>query len=59
MFQYRQPKLLILDPALVVDIYVKYFKHFGDNTFCDAVNFKFNQSFHCPLNESDVIYFDD
>lgn len=40
VFQFRQPKLLILDPTLVSDIYVKYFKHFSDNTFSDVVMFK-------------------
>lgn len=40
VFQFRQPKLLILDPTLVTDIYVKYFKHFSDNTFSDLVEFQ-------------------
>lgn len=42
VFEYREPKLMILDPALVVDIYVKYFKHFADNsmseTVCEIIN---------------------
>jgi len=48
VFEYREPKLMILDPALVVDIYVKYFKHFADNTMGETVYakedplFKFN-----------------
>lgn len=37
VFEHREPKLMILDPALVVDIYVKHFKHFGDNTMRQAV----------------------
>lgn len=37
VFEHRTPKLLILDPALVTDIFVKYFKNFGDNTFSDMV----------------------
>lgn len=39
VYEYRTPKLLILDPALVTEIYVKYFKHFGDNTMSDFVIF--------------------
>ncbi|KAJ6638118.1 putative cytochrome P450 28a5 [Pseudolycoriella hygida] len=37
IFEYREPKLMILDPALTVDIYVKYFKHFADNTMSETV----------------------
>lgn len=40
MFECREPKLLILDPNLVVDIYVKYFKYFGDNTLHDMIDYK-------------------
>lgn len=32
VFEHRIPKLLILDPALITEIYVKYFKQFSDNT---------------------------
>lgn len=39
IFEYRTPKLLILDPVLVNDIFVKYFKNFGENTLCEAVSF--------------------
>lgn len=37
VFEYREPKLMILDPALAVDIYVKYFKYFADNTMNEMV----------------------
>lgn len=39
-FECREPKLIILDPNLVSDIYVKYFKHFGDNTLHETVSAK-------------------
>lgn len=32
VYEYHQPKLMILDPQLASDIYVKYFKNFGVNT---------------------------
>ncbi|KAG4074819.1 hypothetical protein HA402_014373 [Bradysia odoriphaga] len=40
VFEHREPKLMILDPALVVDVYVKYFKHFSDNSMSETVHAK-------------------
>lgn len=39
VFESVEPKLLILDPALITDVYVKYFKNFSDNTLRETVNF--------------------
>lgn len=38
VFERQTPKLLILDPMLVNDIYVKYFKHFEINDSSDSVS---------------------
>lgn len=43
VFEYREPKLMILDPALVADIYVKYFKYFADNTMSEMVSKKMSK----------------
>lgn len=40
VFESADPTLLVLDPALITDIYVKYFKNFGENTLRDRVNYK-------------------
>ncbi|XP_055306516.1 probable cytochrome P450 28a5 [Sitodiplosis mosellana] len=40
VFEYRTPKLLFLDPALVSNIYTKYFKHFGDNSLSDVITWR-------------------
>lgn len=39
VFEGRQPKLLVLDPELVNDIYVKLFNHFQVNDSSDSVSF--------------------
>lgn len=37
VFERRAPKLLILDPKLVSDVYVKHFKHFQINDSSSSV----------------------
>lgn len=38
VFESGDPKLLILDPALVSDIYVKYYRNFTENSIRELVN---------------------
>lgn len=45
VFESGDPKLLILDPALITDIYVKYYRHFTENSMRELV------SFHLVLND--------
>lgn len=39
VFESGDPKLLILDPALIADIFIKHFKHFNTNSIRDKVTF--------------------
>lgn len=39
VFECAEPKLFVLDPALITDIYVKYFKNFSNNTLRERVSF--------------------
>lgn len=42
VFESGDPKLLILDPALITDIYVKYFRNFTENTMRELVNIEWH-----------------
>lgn len=38
IYQFRQPRLLLIDPAVVKDIMIKYFKHFQGTEFAGMVD---------------------
>lgn len=50
VFERRNPKLLILDPELVSDIYVKHFNHFQVNDSSSAVSYFIKQTFRCFIS---------
>lgn len=54
VFERGNPKLLILDPELVSDIYVKHFNHFQVNDSSSAVSYFIKQTFRCFISCSEA-----